>query len=111
MLTQRRLPLSLSSPQSTILYCEAKKDDNIRKFSTHLDTLIHNIRNKLMELKSKVQDPDLLHEETMAVSALETIQTLQEEVQSLSVRARSYASYQERFGSSLSQTKKGYYPE
>ena len=64
-----------------------------------------------MELKSKVQDPDLLHEETMAVSALETIQNLQEEVQGLSVRARSYASYQERFGSSLSQTKRGYYPE
>ncbi|KAK7488391.1 hypothetical protein BaRGS_00020365, partial [Batillaria attramentaria] len=95
--------------KSTILYCEAKKDDNIRKFSSHLDTLIDNIRTKLMELKSRVQDPDLLHEETMAVSALETIRNLQEEVQTMSVRARSYASYQERFGSSLSRTKKSYY--
>jgi hypothetical protein len=47
----------------------------------------------------------------MAVSALEIIQTLQEEVQGLSVKARSYGSYQERFGSSLSQQKRGFYPE
>lgn len=101
----------MKSFQSTILYCEAKKDDNIRKFSSHLDTLIHNICSKLMDLKSQVRDPDLLHADTMAVSALETIRNLQEEVQSLSVRARSYGSYQERFGSSLSNPKKGYYGE
>ncbi|XP_070181014.1 dynein axonemal heavy chain 6-like [Littorina saxatilis] len=107
----KTLAPSFQHLKSTILYCEAKKDDNIGKFSSDLDTLIHNIRFKLMELKSRVQDPDLLHEETMAVSALETIQNLQEEVQGMSVRARSYASYQERFGSSLSQKKIGYYPD
>ncbi|KAL8598272.1 hypothetical protein ACOMHN_035222 [Nucella lapillus] len=107
----KTLAPSFQHLKSTILYCEAKKDDNIRKFSSHLDTLIYNIRSKLMEVKAKVQDPDLLHEETMAVSALDTIHTLQEEVQSLSVRARSYASYQERFGSSLSNTRKSFYPD
>lgn len=107
----KTLSPSFQHLKSTVLYCEAKKDDNIRTFSSQLDTLISNIHGKLMELKSRVQDPHLLHEETMAVSALETIQNLQEEVQSLSVRARSYGSYQDRFGSSLSQTKKGYYPD
>lgn len=97
--------------QSTILYCEAKKDDNIRKFSTQLDTLIGNIRSTLMNLKSRVQDPELLHNDTHPLSALETIRILSEEVQTLSVKARSYASYQDRFGSSLSKPKKSYYGE
>ncbi|XP_071080158.1 dynein axonemal heavy chain 6-like [Haliotis cracherodii] len=91
--------------KSTILYCEAKKDDNIRKFSSDLDSLITNIRSKLMDLKNRVRDPELLHADTMAVTALETIRFLQDEVQNLSGRARSYASYQERFGSSMSQAK------
>ena len=91
--------------KNIILYCDAKKDENIRKFSRDLDTLIYEIRNKLTDLKNQVRDPDLLSADTMAVSALETIKYLHEEVQGLSVRARSYASYQERFGSSLSNTK------
>ncbi|KAL4237693.1 Dynein heavy chain 14 [Mactra antiquata] len=93
--------------KNIILYCDAKKDENIRKFSHDLDTLIYQIRNKLMDLKNQVRDPDLLHIDTNAMGALETIKFLQEEVQSLSVRARSYGSYQERFGSSLSHSKKG----
>ena len=91
--------------KNIILYCDAKKDENIRKFSRDLDTLIFEIRNKLIDLKNQVRDPDLLSADTMAVSALETIKYLQEEVQGLSVKARSYGSYQERFGSSLSHSR------
>ncbi|XP_053375273.1 dynein axonemal heavy chain 6-like isoform X4 [Mercenaria mercenaria] len=69
--------------------------------------LIYKIRNKLMDLMNQVRDPDLLHIDTNAMGALETLKFLQEEVQILSVKARSYASYQERFGSSLSHSKKG----
>ncbi|KAK3576323.1 hypothetical protein CHS0354_039732 [Potamilus streckersoni] len=92
--------------KSTILYCEAKKDENIRKFSHDLDSLIYSIVTKLLELKGRVRDPELLHPDSMAVSALETIRILQEEVQELSAKARSYGTYQERFGSSLSSSKK-----
>jgi len=53
----------------------------------------------------QVQDPDLLHLDTNAAGAMETLKFLQEEVQALSVKARSYGSYQERFGSSLSGSK------
>jgi len=94
-----------------VLYCEAKKDENIRKFSSDLDTLIFNIRSRLMDLKNRVRDPDLLHTDTMSMTALETIRDLQEGVQELSSKARSYASYQERFGSSLSNTKRGMFAE
>ena len=92
--------------QSTILYAEAKKDDNIRKFSSDLDRLIHDIRFKILEIKSRVQDPILLNGDTMTMVALEKIGYMTEEVMILSTKARSYANYQERFGSSLTSTKK-----
>ncbi|XP_069117336.1 dynein axonemal heavy chain 6-like isoform X3 [Argopecten irradians] len=97
--------------KSTVLYSEAKKDENIRKFSRDLDNLIFSIRTKIMDLKNRIQDPDLLHMDTMSVTALETIRDLQDGVQELSVKARSYAAYQERFGSSLTTGRKGIYVE
>ena len=40
--------------QNITLFCDAKKDENIRKFSQDLNTLIYKIRNKLMDLKNQV---------------------------------------------------------
>ncbi|CAL1542608.1 unnamed protein product, partial [Lymnaea stagnalis] len=111
MALYQTLSPSFQHLKSTILYCEAKKDDNIRKFSSQLDTLIGNIRSMLMNLKTRVQDPELLHVDTHPLSALEATRLLQEEVQVLSAKARSYASYQERFGSSLSKQRKSFYGE
>ena len=93
--------------QSTILYAEAKKDDNIRKFSTHLGRLIDEIRRHITQIKNKVIDPALLSGDTMSVVALEKIKYLTEEVTNLTVKARNYGNYQERFGSSLN-TKKNF---
>ena len=53
--------------QSAILFAEAKKDDNIRKFSTDLDNLIENIRSRILDIKSSVRDPVLLNGDTMAM--------------------------------------------
>eukprot|EP00058_Branchiostoma_floridae_P021106 XP_002606596.1 hypothetical protein BRAFLDRAFT_72653 [Branchiostoma floridae] len=92
--------------KSTILYCEAKKDDNIRKFSTDLDKHINNLRFELVEIKSKVRDPNLLNPDTLTVVATETLKTLMEEVEYLSTKARSYSNYQDRFGSSISAPSK-----
>lgn len=64
-----------------------------------------------MDLKNRVRDPELLSIDTLPVSTLEILKYLQEEVQTVSVKARSYTSYQERFGSSLSQSKKGFLGE
>nr|KAI8735296.1 dynein heavy chain 6; axonemal-like [Biomphalaria glabrata] len=111
MALYQTLSPSFQHLKNTILYCEAKKDDNIRKFSSQLDSLIGNIKTSLMDLKIRVQDPELLHVDTHPLSALETTRLLQEEVHILSIKARSYASYQERFGSSLSKQRKSYYGE
>lgn len=61
-----------------------------------------------MDIKSRVQDPVLLHGDTMAMFALEKVTLLTEEVTSLSTKARSYANYQERFGSSMNQSRKNF---
>lgn len=90
--------------KSTVVYHEAKKEENISKFSSDLENLISNIRSRITEIKSKVRNPSFLNYETPASIALDSINALQEEVALLSHKARSYASYQERFGSSL-QTK------
>ena len=94
-----------------MLYAEAKKDDNIRKFSADLDSLIQSIKSKITNIKNRVQDPILLSNDTMASTALEKIRDLTEEVTSLSTKARSYGNYQERFGSSLTQTNKRNFSE
>ena len=59
--------------QTIILYAEAKKDDNIRKFSSDLNHLISSIRNRIIDIKNRVQDPVLLSGDTMASTALEKI--------------------------------------
>ncbi|XP_059157269.1 dynein axonemal heavy chain 6-like [Physella acuta] len=109
MALYQTLAPSFQHLKTTILFCEAKKDDNIRKFSSQLETLINDIRAALMDLKTRVHDPELLHIDTHPLSALETTRFLQEEVKVLSLKARSYASYQERFGSSMSKQRKNYY--
>ncbi|XP_067943512.1 dynein axonemal heavy chain 6-like [Watersipora subatra] len=92
--------------KSTILYCEAKKEENIRVFSTDLNSLVRETRFTLMTLRNVVRDPLLISSETMSLVALEKIKGLQDEVQSLSTKVRNYANYQERFGTSLASSKK-----
>ena len=48
----------------------------------------------------------LLHGDTMATTALERITDLTVEVTEMSDKARSYAMYQERFGSSMTSKHK-----
>ena len=40
--------------KTTMLFCEAKKDDNIMRFSADLDKHVHNLRYHLFDLKNKV---------------------------------------------------------
>ncbi|KAJ7369813.1 hypothetical protein OS493_036330 [Desmophyllum pertusum] len=40
--------------KSTILYCEAKKDENIQRYSRALDDLIGTVRRELVIIKNKV---------------------------------------------------------
>lgn len=61
------------------------------------------------EIRTKLQDPALLSPDTMVMVALENLKLLNDALSVLTTKARSYASYQDRFGSSLSNQKmKGY---
>ncbi|KAK2187823.1 hypothetical protein NP493_153g04005 [Ridgeia piscesae] len=46
--------------KTVILYAEAKKEDNIRKFSHSLDRLIREIKLNIGTMKNRVSDPMLL---------------------------------------------------
>lgn len=86
--------------QSLILYAEAKKEDNTKKFSQNLEILIDAMQRRVFELKNQAMDPSFLSTDAMAIVALEKIAQLMEEAIALSAKAHSYASYKERFGNS-----------
>ncbi|XP_052105827.1 dynein axonemal heavy chain 6-like isoform X2 [Mytilus californianus] len=111
MALYQTLAPSFQGLKNTILYNEAKKDENIRKFSRDLDTLIQQIRSELNKKKEEVKNPDLLSIDTDPGRAINTIEVAQEDVQSLSKRIHSYVTYQERFGSSLANSKKNMFGE
>ena len=96
--------LSPFSCQSTILYCEAKKDENIQRFSRALDELVIVVRRELTAIKNKVRSPALLDADNIPQVAAERVKFLSEELDSLATKTRNYATYQERFGSSMSST-------
>nr|XP_039247972.1 dynein heavy chain 6, axonemal-like [Styela clava] len=95
--------------KSTVLFCQARKDENILRFSTDLDQHIHDLRYQLFEIKNKVASPQLLNADLLSVVALETLKLLMEEVANLTLKAKSYANYQDRFGSSYSHKGKNMY--
>ncbi|KAM5165262.1 dynein axonemal heavy chain 14 [Mantella aurantiaca] len=96
---------SFQQLKSAVLYCEAKKDEDIVKFSGDLDKYISNLHFELMEFKIKVRNPILLEVDTFPLEAKEVIVNLLEEFELIANKAQCYSSYQERFGSSITQMK------
>ncbi|XP_069582586.1 dynein axonemal heavy chain 14 [Ranitomeya imitator] len=96
---------SFQQLKSAVLFCEAKKDEDIVKFSGDLDKYISNLHFQLMEFKIKVKNPILLETDTFPLEAIEVIVSLLEEFEVIANKARCYSSYQERFGSSMTQMK------
>ncbi|XP_075719503.1 dynein axonemal heavy chain 14 isoform X3 [Rhinoderma darwinii] len=96
---------SFQQLKSAVLFCEAKKDEDIVKFSGDLDKYILNLHFQLMEFKIKVKNPILLETNTFPLEANEVIVNLLEEFEVIANKARCYSSYQERFGSSMTQMK------
>lgn len=90
--------------QSTILYCEAKKDENIQRYSKALDDLIGTVRRELVTIKNKVCSPALLDADSIPQVATEKLKLLKEDLANLSTKARNYTAYQDRFGSSMSSS-------
>ncbi|KAM9316864.1 dynein axonemal heavy chain 14 [Gastrophryne carolinensis] len=96
---------SFQQLKSAVLYCEAKKDEDIVKFSGDLDKYISNLHFELMDFKIKVRNPILLEPDTFPLEAKEIINTLLEEYEVVANKAQCYSSYQERFGSSITHMK------
>ena len=98
----KNLPPSFSQMKATITYCEAKKDENIRRFSADLDRLIDDVARKGSDLRIKARDPGLLDPDVDAPSCISEIAEMQEVLQSLQTRIKAYASYEAKFGASIS---------
>ncbi|XP_022090728.1 dynein heavy chain 6, axonemal-like isoform X2 [Acanthaster planci] len=97
---------SFTHLKTVIIYCEAKKDENISKFSDDLNTHIQALQAETYDIRNLVQEPTLLSSDTLPVVALENLKLLQDSLSTLTIKARSYASYQDRFGSSISRQSK-----
>ncbi|XP_071789676.1 dynein axonemal heavy chain 6-like isoform X2 [Asterias amurensis] len=97
---------SFTHLKTVIIYCEAKKDENISKFSDDLNSHIQALQAEAYDIRNHVQEPILLSSDTLAVVALENLKLLHDGLSTITTKARSYASYQDRFGSSISRQTK-----
>ena len=85
-----------------MLYCEAKKDENIMKFSNELEGLVGKVRDDLLALKNRIRAPSLLDSISTSKAILGTLTFLGEELEEISNKARNYAMYQDHFMAALS---------
>jgi dynein heavy chain len=92
--------------KSSLLYTEAQSEENIRKFTVNLTTLINKIQHVSLDLRIRLQSPLLLSSDTTSQVAAENLQLFEEMIKKLVERAKNYASYQERFGNTMKSVKK-----
>lgn len=89
-----------------ITYCEAKKDDNIQKFSEDLDSIVRNLSNQLHMLTYEIRNPMFIEEAMTSSTALENLGYLKDDLSKLNESAKSFAAYETLFTSALSTPKK-----
>lgn len=87
------------------MYCEAKKDERIQKFSQDLDFIVEGFTKQLYNLSNQIRNPALLESDS-TYDVLETITYLKEELQHLIVKAKNFSNYEEAFSSAMSSSKK-----
>ena len=71
-----------------------------------LKDIVLKLGKYLQKVKNSVRSSVLLDDDVAPQAALENIQLLMEDVDIIGQRARNYASYQDRFGDSLSSAVK-----
>jgi dynein heavy chain len=89
-----------------MLYCEAKKDENIMKFSNELEVLIGSVHGDLLALKNKIRAPSLIDSINTSKAILNTLEFLGDELEEISNKTRNYAVYQDHFSGALSTTRR-----
>lgn len=91
------------------MYCEAKKDEKIQKFSNDLDSIVEGFGKQLHQLTNQIRNPALL-EQDPSYDVLEVINFLKEDLQQLTSKAKNFAAYEDSFSSALSAAKKKQQP-
>ena len=84
------------------MYCEAKKDENIQKFSVDLERIIENLTRELHQLSNQIRNPSLLDDDMSPSTAMETIAYLKDDLNNLSKNAKNFAAYEDCFARALS---------
>ncbi|XP_078256078.1 dynein axonemal heavy chain 6-like [Rhinoraja longicauda] len=83
--------------KANLLYFEALKDSNIKKFSADLEKDIANLYHELTQMKHKVRNPLLLQADSSPEKALDITNGLMLTVSSIAGKARTYSNYHDRF--------------
>ncbi|EDV29505.1 uncharacterized protein TRIADDRAFT_51924 [Trichoplax adhaerens] len=92
--------------KSVIIQCEAKRDENIQKFTNDLEYLVDDLKQQLYVLKQDIRVSLLLDADTISIVALGKIHELTDRVDALVEKAHDYSSYQDQFGAALSAATK-----
>ena len=88
------------------MYCEAKKDENVQQFSGDLRRIVENLLQQLHNLSNEIHSPSLLDDDVVPSAAMETIKYLCDDVESVSVQAKNFQMYEDRFSEALSSAMK-----
>ncbi|XP_057306686.1 dynein axonemal heavy chain 6-like [Hydractinia symbiolongicarpus] len=97
---------SFQQLKSLVLYCEAMKDENVRKFTKNLDDIVENLKKQLHGLVIQIQNPSLLDEDISSSNAIETIQFLKDDLEELSESIKRFAAYETCLSNAMSASKK-----
>ncbi|KAM9212758.1 dynein axonemal heavy chain 14 [Dugong dugon] len=97
------LLIKFSQLKTVVKLSEANKDATFGKFRENLEAYITGLRVDAINLKEKIRSPVLLCTSTRVSTAVEMIRTLSEEAASLSNKAKTYATYRDRFDDSQSR--------
>ncbi|XP_064133022.1 dynein axonemal heavy chain 14 [Loxodonta africana] len=94
------LLIKFSQLKTAVKLSEANKEATFGKFKENLEAYITGLRVDAINLKEKIRSPVLLCTSTRVSTAVEMIRTLSEEAASLSNKAKTYATSQDRFDES-----------
>ncbi|XP_042636359.1 dynein axonemal heavy chain 14 [Orycteropus afer afer] len=91
------LLIKFSQLKAAVKLSETNKDTAIAKFRENLEAYLTGLQADAINLKAKVRSSVLLCASTRVSTAMEMMQTISEEAASLSNKAKTYATYQDRF--------------
>ena len=96
----RTLLPSFSHLKATLTYCEATKDEQMKKYSKELEVKTQTLLNDLKTLKDNVRHSGVLGDDMSPSRAMDVIMDYHSTYEKYSDMAHKFMDYQARFGSS-----------